>query len=222
MPTRSSVAMPATEGTTGARPRARRTQAERSAATQGRLLDATVQSLVEVGYANTTTTRIAELAGVSRGAQMHHYRSKADLVTAAIGHLAERRIDEIRRAADQLPRQRGNRVKAVLDLAWQSYKGPLVQAALELWVAARTDEELRVTLVPMEAKISGTVYELSTELFGEELTGSKTARRLMAMSLNTMQGLALTQTFQAESPQIDRMWAFTRDRLVKIFEEELR
>lgn len=221
MASRRYLAMPATEGTTGARPRARRTQAERSAATQGRLLDATIQSLVEVGYANTTTTRIAELAGVSRGAQMHHYRSKADLVTAAVEHLADRRIDEIRSAADRLPRQTSNRAKAVLDLAWQSYKGPLFQAAVELWVAARTDEELRATLIPMEAKIAATVYELSAELFGEEIASTKNARRLMAMSLNSMQGLALGQTFQIESPAVDRMWAFTRDRLVKIFEEEM-
>lgn len=213
--------MPATEGTTRARPRARRTQAERSAATQALLLEATIQSLVDVGYAGTTTTRIAELAGVSRGAQMHHYRSKADLVTAAIEYLADRRVHEIRRAADELPRHPGNRAKAVLDLAWQSYKGPLFQAALELWVAARTDEELRATLVPMEAKIAATVYELCTELFGEELASRKDARRLMAMALNSMQGLALAQIFQMDSPQVDRAWAFTRDRLVKVFEEEL-
>src|SRR5204862_5492808 len=64
--------------------RQRRTQAERSAATQALLLDATIDSLVEVGYANTTTTGIAERAGVSRGAQMHHFPSKGELVAAAV------------------------------------------------------------------------------------------------------------------------------------------
>ena len=38
----------------------RRTQAERRAATRGALLDATIDCLVEFGYANTTTNRIVE------------------------------------------------------------------------------------------------------------------------------------------------------------------
>ena len=54
----------------------RRSQAERSASTRALLLDATIDSLVEDGYASTTTTGIADRAGVSRGAQMHHFASK--------------------------------------------------------------------------------------------------------------------------------------------------
>ena len=61
-----------------------RTQQERSRVTQQRLLDATVDCLVEHGWAGTTTTLIAERAGVSRGAQLHHYPTKAALVLAAV------------------------------------------------------------------------------------------------------------------------------------------
>src|SRR5882724_13080442 len=69
----------------------RRTQAERSAAMRMRLLDATIECLVTYGYAGTTTHRVAELAGVTRGAQIHHFRAKEDLVVAAIEHLAQQR-----------------------------------------------------------------------------------------------------------------------------------
>ncbi len=72
--------------------RVRRTQAERSAAMRARLLDATIECLVTYGYAGTTTPRVAELAGVTRGAQIHHFRSKEDLVVAAIEHLAQQRV----------------------------------------------------------------------------------------------------------------------------------
>ena len=65
-------------------------QQDRSRATQRRLLDATVDCLVEVGWAGTTTTLVAERAGVSRGAQLHHYPTKAALVVAAVEHLVER------------------------------------------------------------------------------------------------------------------------------------
>ncbi len=84
-----------------------------------RLLDATIECLVTYGYAGTTTPRVAERAGVTRGAQIHHFRSKEDLVVAAIEHLAQQRaigpppergiqvdeVDPLRAVA--LPRQGG-------------------------------------------------------------------------------------------------------------------
>src|ERR1700739_4698659 len=87
--------------------RVRRTQAERSAAMRTRLLDATVECLVSHGYSGTTTARVAEMAGVTRGAQVHHFRSKEDLVVAAIEHLAQQRAQSAIREL--------NRVKAGAD-----------------------------------------------------------------------------------------------------------
>ena len=69
----------------------RRSQAERSASTRAALLDATIASLVQDGYANTTTSRVAERAGVSRGAHLHHFQTRQALVAAAMERLAERR-----------------------------------------------------------------------------------------------------------------------------------
>src|SRR5215211_3876125 len=77
--------------------------AERSHSTRTRLMVATVECLAELGWSGTTTTVVAERAGVSRGAQLHHYPTKAALVVAAIEHLATLRRDEMRRSADSLP-----------------------------------------------------------------------------------------------------------------------
>src|SRR4051794_27142103 len=74
---------------------ARRTQEQRSAATQRLLLDATVECLVKHGYAGTTTTRVSELAGVSRGAQVHHFATKDELVVAAVRYLAEQQAQQV-------------------------------------------------------------------------------------------------------------------------------
>src|SRR5687767_4439256 len=74
----------------------RRSQEERSAATRERLLDATVECLVDLGYAKTTTTEVVRRAGVSRGAQVHHFPTKADLVQNAVVHLASKRREELR------------------------------------------------------------------------------------------------------------------------------
>ena len=71
-----------------------------------RLLDATVECLVERGWSGTSTTLVSERAGVSRGAQLHHFPTKNDLVVAAVEHLSEQRGEELQRAADGLPRGR--------------------------------------------------------------------------------------------------------------------
>src|SRR3954470_11711865 len=117
----------------------RRTQEERSATTRAALLDATIDCLAEYGYANLTTTRVVERAGVSRGAQVHHFPTKAQLVAEAVGHLARRMSDELVRELASLP-SGARRLDTALDRLWQVHSGPLYQAALELWVAARTDE----------------------------------------------------------------------------------
>src|SRR3954449_6519607 len=127
----------------------RRTQAERSAATVDALLDATIGCLVEDGYANTTTSRVAERAGVSRGAHLHHFQTRSALVAAAVKHLSWRRGRELHDAVEDLPEGEG-RVAAALDLLWATYSSPLFAAALDLWSHARTDPELRERLVAVD------------------------------------------------------------------------
>ena len=85
--------------------RTRRTQGERSAETRARLLDATVESLIEAGYAHTTTTAVCARAGLSRGAQLHHFPTKSELVIAAVAHLTRRRAKEVREEAQRLAGQ---------------------------------------------------------------------------------------------------------------------
>src|SRR3954466_2105232 len=85
--------------------RRRRTQAERSAATREALLDATLACLVEDGYANTTTARVAERAGVSRGAHPPHFPTRATL--AAHLHPSQTRATLVAAAAEHLTRRRG-------------------------------------------------------------------------------------------------------------------
>jgi DNA-binding transcriptional regulator YbjK len=78
-------------------------QQERSRATQARLLEATVECLVEHGWAGTTTTVVAARAGVSRGLRGVVVQLGAALVTAAVTHLTERRAEELRTEAEALP-----------------------------------------------------------------------------------------------------------------------
>jgi len=118
-------------------------QEERSAETRRRLLDATVACLFERGYAGTTTTEIATRAGVSRGAQLHHFPKKDELVVSALEHVFELRLREMSAAiAEPPPGSREHRLSMVLDAMWPMFKGPTFYAWLELVVASRTDPAL--------------------------------------------------------------------------------
>jgi AcrR family transcriptional regulator len=172
-------------------------QQQRSRAMQQRLLDATIDCLVKYGWSGTTTTIIAETAGVSRGAQLHHYPTKAALVLAAVEHLTRLRADEIRaEAADETGS--ASRVERVLGLLATSFTGPLFQAALEVWVAARTDDALRDALVPLEATIGRELYRLTADLLGVDDRNAEVRDAIQA-TLELMRGLGVANLLSDDS-----------------------
>jgi len=197
---------------------ARRSQAERSTATREALLDATIDSLVEDGYANTTTSRVAERAGVSRGAHLHHFQTRQALVAAAIERLAHRRYTEQLAAADALPTG-PERMAEGLDLIWSNYANPLFQAALDLWTDARTDPELRQALVGVERGLDRQTLELARRLF-PDLAGRPDFERLIEMAAATARGLSLLDTLHPDDERNRKQWAFCRAQLIQLFEQE--
>ncbi len=189
-------------------------QQERSRATRQRLLAATVSCLVEYGWAGTTTTVIAERAGVSRGGQLHHYPTKAALVIAAVAHLTQRRAAEIRAdAAARRGQSAAGRVSRVVDLLAAAFTGPLFAAALELWVAARTDAELRAALVPMEARIGRDLHRLAVELLAAD--ESRPGVRLAVQStLDLLRGLGVASLLGDDAQRRDALLAGWKRQLV--------
>jgi AcrR family transcriptional regulator len=180
-------------------------QQQRSRSMQHRLLDAAVDCLVERGWAGTTTTLVADRAGVSRGAQLHHYRTKSALLIAAVEHLAERRSAELRAEAAGLPPD-GDRLEATIELLASLFTGPLFAAAIEVWVAARTDPALRGALVPVEARFGREVHRLTVELLGanESRPG---VREAVQTTLDLMRGLGVASLLTDDSARRTRLLA---------------
>ncbi|CRK58356.1 Transcriptional regulator, TetR family [Alloactinosynnema sp. L-07] len=171
--------------------RTHRTQQERRAQTREALLDATIATLVELGYARTTVQEICARAGVSRGAQQHHFTTKAELLTSALEHLFDRLIAEVTQAAGALPPGRERLIKGI-DLLWEAYSGALSTAAVELWVAARTDEELRQTLLPVDRALGHATLEvLRAAAEGEPQKTASDAETVLLLTINLVRGLAL-------------------------------
>ena len=132
---------------------------------RARLLDATVDCLARLGYAGTTTTEIAKRARVSRGAQLHHYPRKEDLVIASVEHVFRLRLEEFGKAFANVPADTDRRPIAV-DLLWSMFQGPIFHAWLELVVASRTDKALREALREMNDRFQGDIKVYFKEIFG--------------------------------------------------------
>jgi AcrR family transcriptional regulator len=168
----------------------RRTNAERSAATQARLLDATIECLVERGWAGTSTTEVVRRAGVSRGAQVHHFPTKDDLVLAAVEHLLARRNDEFREAFVDLPADQRSPA-AAMRLLYEHCFGSTFEAWLELLVAARTDAALRARFVELETRFFDSSLKTFQSLFPEAAADPAFARVALRLAFDVLDGLAI-------------------------------
>ncbi len=124
-----------------------RLQEEQSAETRARLLEAAIACLSEKGYAGATVTEIAGRAGLSRGAQIHHFPKKEGLVIGAAHRACAHRIAELELALQELPDgSLEYRLGMLIDLLWVIFRGPSFYAWLELLVASRTEPMLRAAM----------------------------------------------------------------------------
>jgi AcrR family transcriptional regulator len=182
---------------------------------RARLLEATVECLVEVGFAGTSTTLVSERAGVSRGAQLHHFPTKNALVVAAVEHLTEKRAAVLADAAATLP-DGPRHTRAVLQVLADHFASPVFAAALELWVAARTDEALLAAVAPFEQRVGRDTHRLAVDLLGvdESVPGN---RELVQATLDLVRGLGLANTITDDTRRRGRIL----DRWADVLDKEL-
>jgi AcrR family transcriptional regulator len=180
-----------------ARHAGRRTQEERRAETQTRLLEATMECLAELGWSGTSTTEVARRAGMSRGAQQHHYPTKMLLVAAALEHLLERQRLAYERAFADLPPERRN-IEGALDLLWESFRQAPSLALMELAMAARTDESLRELSIGINERVIQVILETFLRLFPESVD-EESADTLIRTVFATLLGLSLQNSLDDDS-----------------------
>ncbi|HEU5472210.1 MAG TPA: TetR/AcrR family transcriptional regulator [Actinophytocola sp.] len=190
----------------------RQPQQDRSRATRKRLLEAAIECLAELGWAGSTVSVVAERAGVSRGAAQHHFPTREDLVTAAVEYVAEERTARLRDHLAGLPEGPG-RVQAVIDLIDRMYTGHLFRAALQLWLAATSDEQLRARVVPLEARVGRETHRVALELLGVE-ESTPGVREIVQATLDMARGLGLANLLTDDSKRRRRIlkeWARVLD-----------
>ena len=182
----------------------RRSNAERSAATQVRLLDATIECLVELGWAATSTTEVVRRAGVSRGAQVHHFPTKEDLVLAALEHLLERRIREFEAAFADLPPDQRSPANAMRLLFEHCFRATF-EAWLGLVVAARTDPAVHERFVQLEERFFENALATFQGMFPDAAADPNFARVGLRLSFCVLDGLALNRLIDVDAAELDEV-----------------
>ncbi|MFF3834445.1 TetR/AcrR family transcriptional regulator [Streptomyces sp. NPDC002458] len=204
-PPAKSASKPAA-ATSPAKSSAKSPKQDRSRATRQRLLEAAVACLAEHGWAGSTVSVVAERAGVSRGAAQHHFPTREDLFTGAVEYVAEERSAALR----ALPVQGRTAVLAALvDL----YTGPLFRAALQLWVAASNEAQLRPRVTELEARVGRETHRIAVELLGADESRPGVRETVQGL-LDMARGLGLANLLTDDTARRERVvtqWAALLD-----------
>ena len=187
----------------------RRTQAERREATRTRLIESAVHLIATEGLSAATTRRISDEAGVSQGAQTHHFPQRLDLLAATMEHLVVRRLASYENLNERLPADLAGRSRALLDLVWEDFSSDTFVVWVRLWVAAAEDPELaerlpeldqtlrRALLAEMVTVVGGMIDEATQRASADRL-GIPVERidTLFAFIVDSIAGLALRVHFE--------------------------
>lgn len=193
-----------------------RTQ-HRGAVTRARLIDAALETLYSKGYAACSLPELCKRAGVSRGAQQHHFPAKADLLAAAVEQVMKQRHEELREAIERQRADGEDPVDALVDHLWSIYSGKSFYIWLELAMAARTDPGLKERL----AAVNQRFYEEATNTLRALLDLPEDSAALLSIArfaTSMMDGVAVNRILDEDDrTSMDTLAVFkaTLKRLVK-------
>ena len=191
-------------------------QAAKSASTRRATLDAAIQCFVDLGYARTTTIEVAKVAGISRGAMIHHFPTKRRMLEAAVEHLINRRIESFSKALSKIKSEERLNFKGI-DIYWEHVKSDLFTAFHELTVASRTDPDLARIMKAANTRFESEWHRLVRERFPE--WSGKGALLDLAMDLTQFlcDGMALNTLSHDTRKRRERLRQYLKARLAEIF-----
>ncbi len=192
----------------------RRTQAQRRETTRTALLDAAVTCLLEDGYGQLSTRRVAERAGVSQSTQMHYFPTRTAFLVEALRHVSGQIITDLVTQFALIDTPKRTRYEELLDRAWLIFKGPAFQAYMQLWVAAYTEPDLRSEVADLDREISQRTREALEQLLPER-GGDPDFLILVDGALSTMRGLALLVPVHGEKA-VEPRWQALKPRLLSL------
>jgi AcrR family transcriptional regulator len=186
----------------------RRTQAERTLETRTRILDAAVEVLRQKGYAHFRTADVARAAGVSRGAQLHHFATKEKLVYATMEHVFHNVLETSRTRVRALRPGDDPLQHAIAD-AREFFFSKAFFISLDI-ATSINNRRFRDKLMRMvrDARLP------AEQAWREALIGrgwpERTADDVLWLTFGLVRGLAVRMLWQNEPERFDRLLALWR------------
>ena len=192
----------------------RRTNADMSSETQARILQATIASLAQLGYAGTTMSGIAERIGVSRAALIYHFNSKNALMTAVINTIYDEMSAMFKTAAHPALTP-AERMLAVLDASFYFTTTTSQMAQVELLLAARRDASFRSEVAPTIER-RDVVFQQAWHQLTFELGGSSARLDLIRdFAVSVFRGITVTRSISSDLASFERQHVLLRKLLLE-------
>jgi AcrR family transcriptional regulator len=182
----------------------RQSQADRTRAMQDKLMNATIEVLLKQGYSRLTTKEVARIAGVSNGALMHHFSSKAELVVAATAMVYEEAISRGQKVANTSNADKKPIEGYLADCLSVYFEWPFI-AALETIIVARTDHDLMEKILPVMKRYRSVCDEIWLSVFIRSGISNEKSRLLMNLTLNLVRGMAVNQLWRRDEKNHKRL-----------------
>lgn len=196
-------------------------QQTKSERTRKSILDAAVACFYELGYFNTTTEDIARKAGVSRGAMLHHFPTRFDLITAAVEHLNQMRLAIF--TEEETSIQAGaehSRIEEGIDAYWRQLNTPAFIVFTELKIAARTDKDLEKVLIPALRAYDRAWYQAVAQVF-PDLALSESFARTNYMTKYLLEGMAVDHSTKGPTVPKKMMLDWLKRELRRSYQDVL-
>ncbi len=188
----------------------RRTQAERSEETKRRLLDAAAKVLSERGYAGLRTAEISRVAGVSRGAQLHHFPSKDELVLATLRDIYARGLERGRNRASAIDAD-ADPIETIIADASDFFFSEEFFIGLDIVMSAGKDQALRQEALAVARGGRLPLEEIWVEALTARGIPAPLATDLLWLTLAIVRGLAIRTLWQDERDRFRRLYDLWRD-----------
>jgi AcrR family transcriptional regulator len=169
-----------------------RTQQQRREETVGRLLEACIDTIIEVGYARTSAAVITKRAGVSVGALFRHFETMGDFMAATASEVLRRQLETFTKQVAEIPADRPA-LEMALAILRDITSGSTNAVLYELMVAARTDEKLRVTLQHELGQYRAKIFDAARAMPGTDSIPQDTLPVLVALLTNVFDGAAIVE-----------------------------
>lgn len=174
-----------------------RTQQQRREETIARLLDASIETIIEIGYARASAAIIAKRAGLSVGALFRHYPTMGDFMAATGYEVLRRQLESFGKQVAQIPPGEPA-LPAVLSVLRDITAGDTNAVLYELMIAARTDEKLRATLHDVLTEYSAKIFEAAGAVTPTDQLPDDTRAAVTAILTNTFDGAAILRPVMSD------------------------